>query len=182
MLISPSWCCPLVCCALIASFMPHPPICSPCPLLLFFLGKWRTDRGMGVSLGRCLASFLSTIDLKRAIMWITCIQTPVRFLLTILMELLPFYCMASKVRITFLCNSRYQHSPDNTIHVAFKNAEVIKIQVKYLQHLMGCVYLFLRDSFLLKRMKEKSEEGKGTKSLLQSVETKRRKKQNVCRK
>jgi len=47
---------------------------------------------------------------------------------------------------------------------------------------MGCVYLFLWHSFLLKRMKEKSEEGKGTKLLLQSAETKRRKKQNVCRK
>lgn len=73
-------------------------------------------------------------------------------------------------------------STDSTIHVDFEDPEVIEIQVSYLQHLMDCVYLFLWDSFLLKRMKEKREEGKGIKLLRQSAETKRRKKQNVCKK
>lgn len=102
---------PLVLCTLATSFMPHPLLCVP---YFFLLGKGRRDGAVGVSLGRCLVRFLSAIDLKWAITWITSIQTPVRFLLTILMELLTFYCTASKVRITSLRNSwckHWQHYP-----------------------------------------------------------------------
>jgi len=75
---------PLVPCALAASFTLRAPLRFPRPSLLFLLGKWRRDGAAGASLGRRLASLLGTIDLKQAIAWIASTQTPVRFLLTIL--------------------------------------------------------------------------------------------------
>lgn len=145
---------PLVLCSLAASFMPHPLLCFP---YFFLLGKGRRDGNVEDSLGRCLASFLSPIDLKWSITWITSIQTPV-FLLTILMELLTFYCTASKVRITSLCNLWCEHWQHYTCW--FKNAEVIKIQVEYLQHLMDYVYLFYGIVFSWRGWKKKEKKGK----------------------
>lgn len=93
--------------------MTHPPLCSLCPSSFSSLGDGGEMELWESAWGNIQQVFeYHWFKMSHRIDYIQPNSSQV--LLTIPMKLLPFYCVANKVRITFLCNSwceHWQHYP-----------------------------------------------------------------------